>query len=305
MSPELLVDRFPAMGGETEVQIFAGSPADVATVRSVFEEHERTMSRFLPESELCALNAATGRPFLASPLLFDVISEACGWACVTSGVFDPTLLDALETAGYDRPFDQIRASTAVLDRPKAQAAGWRAIAFDFERDTITLPAGVRIDLGGIGKGYTVDRVIEALPAETSAMVNASGDLYAAGDGPEGEGWRIGVADPFEPARDLATIVVRDRGVATSGSAKRNWGAGDVRYHHLIDADERASSRSDLLAVTVLAPSATAADVLAKTAFLLGSVAGPRFVERSAGAACLAVTLRGDTLMTEGFQEYLA
>jgi thiamine biosynthesis lipoprotein len=304
MSPELLVDRFPAMGGETEVQISAGSSADLASVRSVFEAHERTMSRFLPESELCALNAAAGRPFVASPLLFDVISEACGWACVTGGVFDPTLLDALEAAGYDRPFERISGSAAVLDRPKAQAAGWRAIAFDFDRDTITLPAGVRIDLGGIGKGYTVDRVIEALPAETSAMVNASGDLYAAGDGPEGDGWRIGVADPFEPARDLATIVVRDRGVATSGSAKRSWAAGDVRYHHLIDADERTSSRSDLLAVTVLAPSATAADVLAKTAFLLGSVAGPRFIERSAGAACLVVTLRGDVLMTEGFQEYL-
>ena len=136
------------------------------------------------------------------------------------------------------------------------------------------------------------------------MVNASGDLYAAGDGPEGEGWRVGVADPFEPERDLAVVVVRDRAVATSGSSKRRWGA-DARYHHLIDPRAGASSESDLLSVTVIAASATEADVLAKTAFLLGAEAGQRFVGAREGAASLAVTLRGEVLMSDRFAEYLA
>ncbi len=293
------------MGGVVDVQIVGGSADDAARVEALFAAHERALSRFLPDSELCALNAAAGTPFAASPLLFDAVSEACGWACVTRGVFDPTVLDALEAAGYDRPFAEIAGGTAVLDRPRTQTGRWRDIAFDFDHDRITLPPGARVDLGGIGKGYTVDRAIETLPARTSAMVNASGDLYAAGDGPAGDGWRVGVADPLAPEEDLAVIVVRDRGVATSGSSKRRWGSGDRRYHHLIDPREGMSSESDLLTVTVIASSATEADVLAKTAFLLGSSAGPRFVERTAGCGTLAVTLRGEVVMSEGFREYLA
>ncbi|MHB8377374.1 MAG: FAD:protein FMN transferase [Dehalococcoidia bacterium] len=305
MPPELARLTFPAMGGSVDVQIAGGAAEDAARVEALFAAHERALSRFLPDSEVCALNRATGAPFAASPLLFDIVSEACGWACVTGGAFDPTVLEALEAAGYDRPFDEVAGRTALLERPRTQTGRWREIAFDFDHDRITLPAGVRVDLGGIGKGYTVDRAIETLPARTGAMVNASGDLYAAGDGPAGDGWRVGVADPRAPERDLAAIVVRDRGVATSGSSKRRWGTGDRRYHHLIDPREGTSSEGDLLAVTVIARSATEANVLAKTAFLLGSSAGPRFVERSAGCGTLAVTLRGELLMSDGFREYLA
>lgn len=305
MSPDVLTLRFPAMGAEVELQIVGGAPADAARVEALFAAHERAMSRFLPDSELCALNASAGTPFRASPLLFDAVSEACGWACVTNGMFDPTVLEALERSGYDRAFEQIGARTAVLERPRAATGRWREVTFEHDTDTITLPPGAAVDLGGIGKGYTVDRAIEALPPHTSAMVNAGGDLYAAGDGPEGDGWRVGVADPLDADEDLAVVVVRDRGVATSGSTKRRWNAGTETYHHLIDPRSGSSSESDLLSVTVIARSATSADVLAKAAFLLGSVDGPRFVERSAGCGSLAVTVRGEVLMSEGFREYLA
>jgi thiamine biosynthesis lipoprotein len=238
-------------------------------------------------------------------LLFDVVSEAAGWACITGGVFDPTVIDALEANGYDRPFDQLTHRAVVLPRPRAAGGRWRRIAFDFEHDTITLPADVRIDLGGIGKGYTVDRAIAALGPGANAMVNASGDLYAAGDGPDGDGWYVGVQDPFSPGDDLAVLNVNDRGVATSGSIKRHWTAGDARYHHLIDARDGCSSSSDLLTATVVALTATQADVLAKTAFLLGSKHGLKMVERFAGAECIAVTAQGDVLMTTGMAEYFA
>jgi FAD:protein FMN transferase len=309
MCRELTSGAFPAMGAEVEYQL-AGSREDADATRGrlarLFAQYEAVMSRFLPDSELSALNASSGSPFAASPRLFDVVAEAAGWACVTGGAFDPTLLDALESAGYDRTFAEVGGGggVAVAARTGVCSGRWRDIAFEFERDTITLPAGVRIDLGGIGKGYTVDRAIESLPPDASAMVNAGGDLYASGAGPEGGGWIVGIGDPSEPERDLAAICVRDRGVATSGSSKRCWRSGDRRYHHLIDPRTGESSDNDLAAVTVIAPSATAADVLAKTAFLLGAGAGPRFIEGIAPCACLAVTLRGDVLVTERFREYL-
>lgn len=164
---------------------------------------------------------------------------------------------------------------------------------------------MRIDLGGIGKGYTVDRAIATLGARANAIVSASGDLYAAGDGPDGDGWYVGVQDPFAPDDDLAVLNVNDRGVATSGTTRRRWAAGDLRYHHLIDPREGASSSSDLLTVTVVALTATQADVLAKTALLLGSERGVRMIERFGGAECIAVTAAGDVLTTSGVSEYMA
>lgn len=295
------------MGGSTEVQVVGAAAADPGRVETLFDAHEQVMSRFALDSELCALNSAATSPFPASPLLFDAVSEAVGWACITGGVFDPTVIDALEATGYDRRFDEIDGRTIVVPkRTRPLAPGrWRQILLDYEREMITLPWGTRIDLGGIGKGYTVDRAIAALGAGANAMVNASGDLYAAGDGPDGDGWYVGVADPLNPDRDLLVLNVNDRGVATSGASKRRWSDGDARYHHLIDSRTRRCSDSDLLSVTVVALTATQADVLAKTAFLLGSDDGLRMIERFDGVECFAVVRDGEALASSGMAEYFA
>lgn len=300
---------FRAMGGTVDVQIVSGTAADEAAVEALFARYERTMSRFLPDSELCALNATTRAGFRASPDLFDAVQEALSWACVTDGLFDPTVIDALEATGYDRTFDDVEAreAVAIQDRPTTQVkrGDWRRIELDLDRSLISLPAGVRIDLGGIGKGFTVDRAIAMLGPGANAMVNASGDLYAAGDGPEGYGWHVGVQDPFALDLDIVVLNVNDCGVATSGSINRRWTIGDARYHHLIDPREQRSSESDLLTVTVVARTATQADVLAKTVFLLGSADGLRMIERFEGAECLAVTAAGDVVTTTGMSEHYA
>ena len=303
----MITTTFPAMGGSVELQFPDGGAAEAERVQALFAAHERALSRFLPDSELSALNNASPPSFHASPLLFEAVSEALGWACVTDGIFDPTVIDALEASGYDRPFEHIGrgAPIAMAERPRTTRVSWRAIELDADRNLIGMPAGTRLDLGGIGKGFTVDRAMAALGSRANAMVNASGDLYAAGDGPDGDGWYVGVQDPFATNRDLAVLNVNDCGVATSGSIKRHWTIGDTRYHHLIDPRERASAASDLLTVTVVAPTATQADVLAKTAFLLGSHAGLRMIERFDGAECLAVTDAGDVVSTGGMAEYYA
>ncbi len=296
------------MGGTIEVQAIGCDAAVVAHVQDLFARCETILSRFIPESELCALNNGSGRPFAASSVLFDAVNEAVGWACVTDGVFDPTVIDDLESAGYDRPFDAIASgglATRTVQRARHATRRWRRIEFDIERNEITLPEGVRIDLGGIGKGFTVDRAIATLGMDANAMVNASGDLYAAGGGPDGDGWYVGVQDPFDSARDVCVLNVSDRGVATSGSVKRHWTISDTRYHHLIDTRRGTSSDSELLTVTAIALTATHADVLAKTAFLLGPRDGMRFVERFPDAECIGVTAKGDVLTTTGISDYLA
>jgi thiamine biosynthesis lipoprotein len=299
--------EFDGMGGSIEVQLVDGTAAQSESIRALFQESERALSRFLPDSELSALNESGGRPFAASPLLFDAVSEAIGWACITDGVFDPTVIDILEAAGYDRSFDEIRGGVAVATRqlPRPQTKRFAAIDIDVERGGISMPQGVRLDLGGIGKGFTVDRAIASLGAGANALVNASGDLFAAGAGPEGEGWYVSIQDPRGADADLAVLNVSDRGVATSGSIKRRWSDGDARYHHLIDARRGAPSESGLLTVTVVALTATHADVLAKTAFLLGPREGLRFIERFPDAECIAVHADGTNSATSGMAEHYA
>ncbi|MBI5288367.1 MAG: FAD:protein FMN transferase [Chloroflexi bacterium] len=301
-----MIERsFQAMGGTVELTLLDDTDAAAEHIEDLFQEYEHRLSRFLPWGELAALHRAAGSPFAASRILFDAVSQAVEWAGVSGGVFDPTVIDALEANGYDRTFERVAGGTAVRERRRPFAAArWANIALDPVARTITLPPGVRIDVGGIGKGFTVDRAIQALGADANAIVNASGDLYAAGNGPAGDGWYVGIADPHDPVRDLAILRVRDRGVATSGSTGRNWALGDHRYHHLIDARTGESAASDLLTATVVADTATHADLLAKTAFLLGSEEGLPFVERF-GAACLAVTGDGTVLMTGRLKDYLA
>lgn len=290
MSPELVCHSFPAMGGSVEVQV-AGGEVDLArTVERVFAEHESALSRFRSDSELSALNATHATPFRASLLLFDAVSEAIAWACVTDGVFDPT--PSRDVAPAPHP-ELSGGGVAVLARPAIANGRWRRIQLDFEREAITLPVDASVDLDGIGKGYTVDHAIAAMGPHANALVSASGDLYAAGDGPDGDGWYVGVEDPFAPARDVMTLNVNDRGVATAG---RKPGTGG-RYRNDVD--------TDLAAVTVVALTATQADVLSKTALLLGSDAGLRLIERFDAAECVAITRSGDVLTTSGLPEYLA
>jgi thiamine biosynthesis lipoprotein len=243
-------------------------------------------------------------PSQASDVLFDAVSLARAWAERTEGVFDPTVLRALEACGYDRTFDEIVVDDEAAQVHPCDAQRWREIELDRERRAIALGGDFGIDLGGIGKGFTVDRAIDALGPGANAMVNASGDLYAAGAGPEGHGWLVGVQDPSRPEEDLCVLRVANRGVATSGAGKRNWRRGDERYHHLIDTRAMRPSASGALSATIVAEDATTADVLAKVAFLLGPGAALDMASEF-GAGCLIVDERERLTTNAAFEEYLA
>jgi len=290
------------MGGVVEVKIIGDDGSALARIERLFEAHEQALSLFRADSELNALNASPATPFHASPLLFDAVSEAVGWACITDGVYDPTAAEPIEPRVLAASSRHGGTGVAVLERPKVAAGSWRRIALDFERETITLPADVQIGLNGIGKGYTVDRAIAAIGPHANALVSASGDLYAAGDGPDGDGWYVGVQDPFVPGTDMMVLNVNDRGVATSGVG-RTPGSGSP--YGLIDGRADGDARGDLVAVTVVALTATQADVLSQTARLLGAEAGMRMIERFDGAECIAVTTAREVLTTRGMAEHFA
>ena len=273
-------------------------------VECTFREAHTRFTRFEATSELSALNAAAGQPFAASPDLFEVVERALRFSDMTSGLFNPAILGALEAAGYDRTFDAVKrdgdccpqAPSAPVMRPRVQMGA--------DRRTITLPAGTRLDLGGIVKGWTVQRAAQQLSDCGSCLIDAGGDMMTFGTPPSESGWRIGVADPFDARRDLITLRLRDTAVATSGTDRRRWIRNSVIQHHLIDPRTGRPSESDLISVTVIAPTAVEAEVCAKTVFLMGSYEGMQFVERRPLLAALLVTRDGDVIPSSRLENYL-
>lgn len=249
----------------------------VRIVRSLFNEWEQVLSRFLPNSELSQLNARAGTPMAVSDLLYTVLATALTSAQATQGVYDPALLDQLVRVGYDRTFDDLPAVRFDPIIPGEPGGRWRGIKVDPIHRRVTLPAGIKLDFGGIAKGMAVDAALEHLRQNEirTALVNAGGDLAVLGLPPNAEQWPITV-----PGREqLWTIPLHHGAVATSGIAHRHWWQGNTLRHHLLDPRTGLPAQSDLWSVTVVADRCMQAEVTAKVAFILGSKQGAEFLRR--------------------------
>jgi FAD:protein FMN transferase len=287
---------FRSMGTDVELIGPADDPdlaAAAAIVRGTFEREDRRFSRFRADSELSDVNRRAGRATAVSPAFAEVVALALEGAERTDGRFDPTLLDAVIAAGYDRDFDELLAGARVAARPGRPGGRWREIVL--EGTTLTLPPGVGVDLGGIAKGWTVDRA--ALGAVVSgspwALVNAGGDLRIAGDAPED--LEVAIEDPEDASAELGRLRLSTGALATTSVTKRAWGEG---LHHLIDPRTGLPAAGAVLQATVWAPSCAEAEVSAKAALLDGE----RFLERGAALLVLRdgriVTNLGDGLRQE-------
>ena len=237
--------------------------AAAAVVESTFRAEDQRFSRFRAGNELSHVNRHAGAPTRISPTFALVTRLALEAAERTGGAFDPSLLDAIVAAGYDRDFDEVLAGARTALRPGRPGGRWRDIRL--ERSTIELPPGVGLDLGGLVKGWTAD-VAAAAAVDAGirwALVNAGGDLRIAGEAPELE---IAVEDPEDAAASIGTLRLSHGAVATSSVTKRAWGKG---LHHLIDPATGSPSRGDVLQATVWAPTCAEAEVLATVAGLVG------------------------------------
>jgi thiamine biosynthesis lipoprotein len=261
---------FAAMGTRVEVLLPQREATRAVAVERLFADWEAQLSRFRSDSELSRVNAAGGRASAAGPLLRHVLRRALEFAGGTGGVFDPTLGAAIAAVGYDASFDRIGHSHRS-NATSAPAGGWRRVEIDDAAGAITLPAGVRLDLGGIAKGLAVDAALSLLAGlgVETALVNAGGDLAVSGLPQRSEGWPVQVQ-----THDGAVVVPLLRGaIATSTTARRRWLQDGVERHHLLDPATGLPSRSGVVAATVAADSCELAELAAKVALLLGRERG--------------------------------
>jgi thiamine biosynthesis lipoprotein len=294
----------------TEIELFLdANDARLASeaLRSVerfFQEVEARFSRFRADSELAQLNRAPGQTVRVSPDLAELIELALAAARASDGVFDPTVIDALEAAGYDRSIELIRKDGTHPPRQVAPQPGrWKQVVVDTASGTVRLPAGVRLDLGGIGKGWAADRAGTMLQPMGAGMVSAGGDIRAWGDQPgsqPGEGWLVAVDHPEQPGKDMAWLRVRDGAVATSSITARRWAGG----HHLINPGTARPADTDLLSVTVLASTVVRAEVAAKVALILGREAGLDWLTAQTDVQAVVIDSANKLFGTAGIERAL-
>lgn len=262
----------------SDATILAWGPTPDPAVRWAIDELARLeacWSRFQPTSELCALNRSAGQgPFACSPMLWAAVSRAAvGWSR-THGLFDPTVLGALVSLGYDRTFREV-PRVGDVEPAVRPVPGFDAVRLDHAARTVTLPAGVALDLGGIGKGLAVDVLIAGLVERgvTSAEVSLGGDLRVTGRGPDDDdAWMVDVAAAPDD-RVLFRFAASEEALVQSTRLIRRWERGGRTLHHIVDPRTGWPADNGIDAVVANAPEAWWAEVVAKAVFVAGETAG--------------------------------
>jgi len=265
--------RFRVMGTDAHV-IVVGAPGLLGGAQARLDELEARWSRFRETSELTRLNAADGAPVVVSRDTFALLVLARDAWHSTGGAFDPTVLRALESAGYDRDFATVERASPLAPGDALPAPGCDGIELDRMVGSVRMPRDTTIDLGGIGKGYAADLVCQELmdAGASGACVNLGGDLRVEGLPPAGDAWVIAVeAEGEHRGRSAAVIQLGAGAVATTSRARRVWRRGNTACHHIIDPRTGRSADTPWVSATVIAGEAVHAEPFAKAAFLAPSV----------------------------------
>ncbi|HXI68666.1 MAG TPA: FAD:protein FMN transferase [Steroidobacteraceae bacterium] len=291
------------MGTRCYVELWADDPVKgndaIDAVMAELRRIDALMSHYKPESELSQINQyANERPVQVDKELFDLIKLSTHFSQITEGAFDITYASVGYL--YDYPH-HIRPSEAQI-RAKLPAVNWRNLLFDEEHHSVRFEhPGMRIDLGGIGKGYAVDRGIEILKARgvARALVTAGGDSRIIGDR-MGQPWLVAIRHPDNPNKVVTRIPLSDSAVSTSGDYERFFDEGGVRYHHIIDPHS-GHSASKVRSATILAPTATQTDGMSKTAFVLGAEKALEIINRMPEYDAVFVLPDGKMLYSNGLR----
>ncbi len=258
--------EFRVMGSNASVSVVGGKPGLVDDAIGLANELEGLWTRFSRDSDISAINWAEGEPVEVDSRSVTLIEAMKVANLATAGAFDPTLLPHLLSEGYTH---SIVDPSRFTELPESARAPGNLQAVQCEGTTVTAPRGTTLDPGGIGKGLAADLIAEFLKAKGAlgSMVELGGDVRVEGYSPRGRGWRLAVDHPLEPGARVSVVEIDSGGVATSSQLKRRFQRGDGSVtHHLIDGETGLSVESSALAVTVVAPTAWQAEVMAKVGF---------------------------------------
>lgn len=293
----LWVDKtFTVMGTVARVRLWHddAKQAEMAVEAVEREMHriDAALSPFRPDSELSRVNAhAAKTPIPVSDELFRLLLQANAVSRKTNGAFDVTF----SSVGFLYDFRRKKAPDAKTIAQRRPLINYRAIILNPAKQTVAFThTGMRIDLGGIAKGYAVDRCIQLLRqyGVREALVSAGGDSYALGDN-FGKLWRIGIQHPRQQDAVIRVLPVKDTAVSTSGDYERFFiDEHGNRIHHIINP-KTGKPVQGIESVTILAPNTTLSDALSTSVFVLGVQKGLTLVESMPNVSAVIVDSQGN------------
>ncbi len=305
MLPASPVVSFRSMGSGMTACVDAPAARAEAMLERVprwFAAWDKHLSRFRTDSELVRLNRL--RSTRVSATLAGALGAALAAARWTEGLVTPTILDALEHAGYINTFELVaNGITAKTELIGPCVDRHTLVTLDPVSRTVRKPENVRLDLGGTAKGWCADRAAAILALKAPSLVDAGGDIAISGPRADGSAWRVGIESAVVDGEVIATLALHAGGVATSGRNRRKWLRNGAWQHHAIDARSGKPAETDVLSATVVAASALQAEVAAKVVLIRGMHDGLAWIE-SQGLAALAVNDDGEVVATRSLEEFL-
>lgn len=277
--------------------------SDRKCVDVAFEELERLeeiLSISIPESDVSKVNNGSGWTEVSDELL-EVVNESLKYSEFSNGAFDITIAPLVElwnvNGGGPVPSEKdiVRAANMV-DYTKLK----------IKDSSIYAENGLKLNTGGIAKGYIADKLCELLKAEgvENGIVNLGGNVAVFGGKSDGTDYTVGVRDPFGTENDLiGTVSISEGSVVTSGGYERFFVEEGKLYHHIIDPVTGYPADSGLAGVTIIAESSCTADALSTAVYVLGAEEGLKLVESIEGVECLLVDNYGDITLSSGMSEY--
>jgi FAD:protein FMN transferase len=304
-SAESLFTRVhPAMGTDFTLYIYAADATaadrEAERVFGIVDQLDALLSNYQPQSELSRINhEAANHAVTTDPETFRFLKESLGWSARSDGAFDITVGKLMKAWGFFRSTGHV-PSDAQLARVRSMT-GWKRVVLDAgtRRVRFTTP-GVELDPGGIGKGFAVDRAVDALRADgvKAALLSAgSSTIYGLGAPPDAQGWKVRVPDPrragasISTGTSISTVVLRDTSLSTANCSEKHFVVGGHQYCHIMDPRTLRPVEGRLQA-TVIAPSATDSDALSNVMFVLDGAARRRVIASLPQADAALVVLVG-------------
>jgi thiamine biosynthesis lipoprotein len=263
--------------------------------KKIFEETfkrmqdiENLMSDYRKNSDVTMINENVGEgPIPVSDETLYVVKKAIKVSKETEGAFDITIRPLMELWGFKEKISNKIPSDFEI-KEVLEKIGWQKIKI--LNNSIELEEGMKIDLGGIAKGYAVDQAIELLKKNgiKNAIIEIGGDLYCLGEGPQAKGWIIGIQHPKEFNKILGKLKIKNRAVATSGNYENFRIINGEEYSHIIDPRNGKPIRNRLLSVTVIASNCLLADAWATALFVMGEKKGMEMVNKNSSLEAIFV-----------------
>ena len=276
----------------------AGEAVEEAQARILKLEKEWSVTD--EGSQIYQANHSGGTPVTLTDDTKDVVSFALEMAEETGGALEPTIYLVLEAWGFTTDENRIPASDEI--QALLEHVGYEQVSLN--GNELTLPEGVELDLGAVGKGYAGDAAAEVLKEQgvTSALLDLGGNIQAVGKRPDGTGWRIGIRNPFGDGQ-MGMLLASDCAVVTSGSYERYFiGEDGKEYTHIIDPETGYPVDNGLVSVSIITEEGKVADALSTSMFVKGLEGAEEYWKEHQDFEMIAVTEDGDIYVTEGIED---